>query len=75
MSDNCKSCNCDDVQITALENGPVLVMIGEKKIALCRCGDSLNKPFCDGAHANFGFKGGTVEVWPELTTTEAPSAA
>lgn len=24
-------------------------------IALCRCGHSSNKPFCDGAHKNCGF--------------------
>jgi CDGSH-type Zn-finger protein len=24
-------------------------------IALCRCGQSANKPFCDGAHKNCGF--------------------
>jgi CDGSH-type Zn-finger protein len=28
-----------------------------KGIALCRCGASVNKPFCDGTHTRVGFKG------------------
>jgi len=28
-----------------------------EKYALCRCGQSANKPFCDGAHAGMGFDG------------------
>jgi len=27
-----------------------------KQVALCRCGESANKPFCDGAHKAAGFK-------------------
>ncbi|MEE8439515.1 MAG: CDGSH iron-sulfur domain-containing protein [Micropepsaceae bacterium] len=27
-----------------------------KQVALCRCGASENKPFCDGTHKNVGFK-------------------
>jgi CDGSH-type Zn-finger protein len=29
---------------------------GRTKITLCRCGQSQNKPFCDGGHKGFGFQ-------------------
>jgi uncharacterized Fe-S cluster protein YjdI len=52
------------------ENGPLLVSGGVRildaegtvlyegdKAALCRCGGSANKPFCDGTHKTNGFRG------------------
>ena len=30
---------------------------GKDTIALCRCGQSQRKPFCDGAHKQCGFQG------------------
>lgn len=29
---------------------------GKDAVALCRCGASANKPFCDGEHRNCGFE-------------------
>jgi uncharacterized Fe-S cluster protein YjdI len=29
----------------------------QKVTALCRCGDSANKPYCDGSHSKKGFVG------------------
>ncbi len=53
------------IRIVAKKNGPYLVMIDEDvRAALCRCGASNNKPFCDGSHARVGFEAdeATVEV-------------
>ncbi|MEJ5263154.1 MAG: CDGSH iron-sulfur domain-containing protein [Ignavibacterium sp.] len=36
--------------------------LSQKVIALCRCGQSSNKPFCDGSHKKCEFKGEVVEL-------------
>lgn len=35
--------------------GKVYDLTGKENVALCRCGDSKNKPFCDGTHKTCGF--------------------
>ncbi len=53
------------VRIVAKRNGPYLVMVdGEMRTALCRCGASGNKPYCDGSHARVGFQAdeATIEL-------------
>ena len=61
-----------DVTIKITKNGPLLIseevkvldqttgeLLEIKKfpIALCRCGKSANKPYCDGEHSKCGFDG------------------
>ena len=60
-----------DVKIKALKNGPFIitgaveiqdaegkpVQPSKPTIALCRCGQSEHKPFCDGNHGKCGFQG------------------
>jgi len=51
------------VVIKASENGPNLVMVDGKTVAaLCRCGQSGNKPHCDGTHKKAAFSAKAAEV-------------
>ena len=62
-----------DVVIKTRENGPLLVtgpftlidhlgnefdVSGKENVALCRCGQSAKRPFCDGSHRGCGFVAG-----------------
>jgi CDGSH-type Zn-finger protein len=71
----------EPTKITVVDNGPLMVageviltdVTGQayqsgSPIALCRCGASTNKPFCNGAHAKIGFAAA------ERATTPAPQA-
>jgi CDGSH-type Zn-finger protein len=68
----------DSTEITVFVNGPLKLngkfvikdaegrefdLGGRDAIALCRCGHSGNKPFCDGSHREKGFES-RVEARP-----------
>ena len=36
-------------------NGNQYDLTGKPAFSLCRCGASVNKPFCDGTHSKIGF--------------------
>lgn len=53
-----------------LPEGTKFVLNGEErvleraKLALCRCGHSEHKPFCDGTHKRVGFEAASGEIEP-----------
>jgi CDGSH-type Zn-finger protein len=71
------------IEIRCRENGPYVIKgpvrivdhlgneftipPGKDAVALCRCGQSKNRPFCDGSHRTCGFQA------PERGETPAPT--
>jgi CDGSH-type Zn-finger protein len=70
----------EPVIIRCRENGPLVVKglakvvdhlgneftppPGKEAIALCRCGQSQTKPFCDGSHRQCGFQAAEMAPAP-----------
>jgi CDGSH-type Zn-finger protein len=48
-----------DFEIVDAEGRP-FGLAGRSKVSLCRCGQSANKPFCDGTHKTCGFESVSV---------------
>ena len=69
------------MKINVIPNGPIIIDTQgdwryegaershkhNDRVALCRCGQSAIKPFCDGAHKKTGFEspGGALELTPK----------
>lgn len=43
-------------------DGKKFDLTGKTAFSLCRCGGSINKPFCDGTHSRIGFQGAEQAV-------------
>ena len=50
----------EELEILTGSNGEELEV--KKRIALCRCGASQNKPYCDGTHKKIGFTSNIEKV-------------
>jgi CDGSH-type Zn-finger protein len=63
----------DDVRLIDW-NGNEYKPSNPQRFALCRCGHSLNKPFCDGTHSKIGFQAAEAALGPEAADRPAEAA-
>ena len=73
--------------ITPYKDGPLIVRgpfklvdqdgneieVHRRTVALCRCGKSRIKPFCDGTHKTFSFKAPSGRTGPRIEPPDAGS--
>jgi CDGSH-type Zn-finger protein/uncharacterized Fe-S cluster protein YjdI len=56
-----------DIEISGLDG---TTFLKDTRVALCRCGASQNKPFCDGSHTDAGFQDTGMLVTSQLKPGE-----
>jgi len=57
---------CEEGELEMFEaSGKKIDLTGKKAFSLCRCGASVNKPFCDGTHSKIGFQAAEAVVAQE----------
>ena len=52
-------------------DGNAVDLAGKTAFSLCRCGASVNKPFCDGTHSKIGFQAAEAAVKKEEQSGQA----
>jgi len=53
-------------------DGTPVDLTGKAAFSLCRCGASVNKPFCDGTHSKIGFQAAEAAVKKETSGSIMP---
>jgi CDGSH-type Zn-finger protein len=61
----------DDPDVQVVDWNGVAYPIGRRPVALCRCGASNTKPFCDGTHARVGWQAADPAPLNGAATTPA----
>jgi CDGSH-type Zn-finger protein len=80
----------DQPVVQLRENGPIVIQLPVKvldhlgneftiqtekpTVALCRCGQSARKPFCDGSHKRVGFQASETAAPQQASPAPPPPA-
>lgn len=60
------------VKVTDHLGGEFVIPAGKDTIALCRCGQSKRRPFCDGTHRESNFQAAEIAPPPADPGTPTP---